>query len=58
MGDKDFIKPVLERRGQVYFGKVRNLHRSAFLAACLQSYPSACSFLPAPHIHDDTSVQL
>lgn len=22
MGDKDFIKPLLERRGTVYFGKV------------------------------------
>ena len=23
MGDKDFIKPVLERRGTVHFGKAR-----------------------------------
>ena len=23
MGDKDFIKPLLERRGTVFFGKVR-----------------------------------
>ena len=23
MGDKDFIKPLLERRGTVYFGKAR-----------------------------------
>ena len=26
MGDKDFIKPLLERRGTVFFGKVRALH--------------------------------
>lgn len=23
MGDKDFIKPLLERRGTVFFGKVK-----------------------------------
>lgn len=25
MGDKDFIKPLLERRGTVFFGKVGGL---------------------------------
>lgn len=25
MGDKDFVKPILERRGQVHFGKVHAL---------------------------------
>lgn len=29
MGDKDFIKPILERRGEVHFGKVKQI-----LSAC------------------------
>ena len=35
MGDKDFIKPVLERQSQVYFGKVRG---SYFPTTALQSF--------------------
>ena len=38
MGDKDFIKPVLERRGSVHFGKAClhiNLYSLLTLLQCL-----------------------
>ncbi len=34
MGDKDFIKPVLERRGTVHFGKVVPVHSGPVRHAC------------------------
>lgn len=30
MGDKDFIKPLLEKRGEVYFSKVTISHAQVF----------------------------
>ena len=34
MGDKDFVKPILERKGSVHFGKVGYLPEAEELLLC------------------------
>ena len=46
MGDRDFIKPLLERHGKVYFGKVRMKPGKPLTFATIELDPSRCCLRP------------
>ena len=53
MGDKDFVKPILERRGTVHFGKVSSLLWDetimlSFLVTMTSSYNTSPLLLALP----------
>ena len=49
MGDKDFIKPLLERRGTVFFGKVGRCFALHFLQLhCTQTTGMPRALQPPP----------
>lgn len=50
MGDKDFVKPLLEKHGRVFFGKVRMKPGKPLTFATLQLPSHRCPPLPTPKL--------